>query len=131
MIIIDTSFLVALLHEDDAFHQQAISEMKKIEMETQLISDYVVNETATVLNNKAGLQKAISFIEAIKSTENVEIYHLDYYDFESTIKIFEKQRHKLSFIDASIVHLALTTQSKIATYDKNIIKEFEASKERL
>jgi predicted nucleic acid-binding protein len=125
MIVLDTSFLVAFFNEDDSFHFKAVSEMKNLEKETQLISDYVINETATVLNYKAGLEKAVAFIEGVKNKENIELYYSNENDFESTAGIFKRQKRKLSFTGASIIHTALSTRSKIATFDENIIKEFE------
>lgn len=125
MIVFDASFLVAFFNEDDAFHQKAVSEMKNFEKEAQIISDYVINETATVLNYKSGLKNAVAFIEGVRNKENTEIYHSDENDFENALEIFKKQKHRLSFTDASVIHLALATQSRIATFDGNMIKEFE------
>ncbi|MBI5051365.1 PIN domain-containing protein [Candidatus Micrarchaeota archaeon] len=128
MILLDTSFLVAFFNEEDSQHQKALEDMKNVEKEIQLLSNYVALETATVLRNKKDLRLACDFLEGIRAKDKLRIYTLNELDFEGTYKIFRNQKSSLSFIDASIVYLALETNSKIATYDSDISDEIKRLK---
>ena len=123
MIILDTSFLVSFFNEEDALHYRAIDDMKNVEKEGQLTSDYVVFETATVLRYKANLNKASEFLEGMKMKNNLQIQRFDAADFERISAIFNQQKNPIGFIDASVIYQALITGSKIATYDEDILKE--------
>ncbi len=53
MYIFDTSFLIALLYDDDYLHQKAINELNEIDLEnTFFVSEVVYFETITVLTYK-------------------------------------------------------------------------------
>ncbi len=122
MIVLDTSFLVALFNDEDSFHSKALSDFVEVENEIQLISDYIALETATVLRNKKGLSAAVSFLNGIQATKKIEIHHFDTSEFQLISKIFKEQVEQISFIDASVIYLAKQTNSTVATYDKGILK---------
>ena len=106
MIVLDTSFLVAFFNEEDSLHTKALADMREVEKEQQLISDYVALETATVLNYKKSHEVAMKFLEVIKQKSGVTIHYFDPGDFESISEIFRQQRGQLSFIDASVIYLS-------------------------
>ena len=123
MIVVDSSFLVALFHEKDEFHKKAIEDMRNYEKKRErfIISEHVLGETATVLLYYAGLKKAVSFIEYVVEYFEVHKNSEDY--FQSVLSVFKKQKHELSYVDASVVSLANFYRCPAATYDKNILKE--------
>ncbi len=125
MIIADTSFLVAFYHEIDSNHQEAVSLMQKHEHEGLLISDYVLGETATVLLYKKKLESSLKFIEMAEETESVKLLKFSEQDFQQILDTFRKQKHQLSFIDASVVYLARNMNLAVLCFDWGISKELK------
>ena len=125
MIIADSSFLVAFFDETDNQHKKAVEDMKRIEGENIdiMVNEHVLGETATVLLYHNGIEAAKIFL--LYAKENFEIDTIDGEYRYATIEIFINQNKKLSYIDASVVHLARFLQLPIACYDENILKEIK------
>ena len=126
MIILDTSFLISFFNEADANHEDAVSDMKKYESKNErfLINEHVISETSTVLLYKSGMKKASLFLDFIKNTGNFHPYFFGPDDLDNIVELFIKQKNQLSFADASVIYLAVSTKSGLASFDKNQKKEF-------
>lgn len=129
MIIADSSFLVAFFDKTDSQHEKAVAGMKAIEEKEIdiLVNEHVLGEAATVLLYHAGLDAAKTFLQYAQ--ENFEIEPIDGEYRQATIKVFSNQNRQLSYIDASVVHLASFLRLPVACYDENILKEIKNPKD--
>lgn len=127
-MILDTSFLISFYAQDDKNHQTALELMKSIDGERLLILDQILGETATVLLYKKGIDAANKFIETVTDNETITLIYSSEIDFYENVGTFQNQKKQLSFIDASLVNLALKMNEKILTFDENMKKELERLK---
>lgn len=127
-MILDTSFLISFYAEDDKHHQKAVELMKKIDGERLLILDQILGETAIILLYKKGLNAANKFIETVTDNETITLVYGSEIDFHENASTFQNQKKQLSFIDASLVNLALKMNDEILTFNENMKKELERLK---
>jgi predicted nucleic acid-binding protein len=127
-MILDTSFLISFYAQDDKNHQTAVELMKAIDGERLLILDQILGETATVLLYKKGIDAANKFIETVTDNETITLVYSSEIDFYENVGTFQNQKKQLSFIDASLVNLALKMNDEILTFDENMKKELERLK---
>ena len=100
---IDSSFLIALVNENDSLHEKSLEYIDLIEKNDCYISNLVINEVITVIGNKIDLETAISAFDLINDIFHV-INEYEIKDFNSTtMLIYEKHNTKLSFTDCSII----------------------------
>lgn len=126
MIVLDSSFLVALFDESDSLHEKAVGDMKEYEGrgERFAITESILGETATVILYHAGLGQASAFLDYAK--ENFSILW-PYSDEElfGIISTFKSQGRQISYADASVVYFCRCFGCASASYDKNILRELE------
>ena len=102
-IFVDSSFIIALVNENDSLHESSLEYIDLIEKNECYISNLVINEVITVIGNKIDLETAISAFDLINDIFQV-INEYEIKDFNSnTILIYEKHGTKLSFTDCSII----------------------------
>ncbi|MBO5966641.1 MAG: type II toxin-antitoxin system VapC family toxin [Methanobrevibacter sp.] len=102
-IFVDSSFLIALVNENDSLHEKSLEYIDLIEKNDCYISNLVINEVITVIGNKIDLETAISAFDLINDIFHV-INEYEIKDFNSTtMLIYEKHNTKLSFTDCSII----------------------------
>ena len=102
-IFVDSSFLIALVNENDSLHDKSLEYVDLIEKNDCYISNLVINEVITVIGNKIDLETAISAFDLINDIFHV-INEYEIKDFNSTtMLIYEKHNTKLSFTDCSII----------------------------
>jgi len=67
-----------------------------------LTSDYVLDETVTLLNSRLGHSYAVRFLDALQASEQVELVHLTEAHLMETINLFRSRPDKgWSFTDCS------------------------------
>lgn len=126
MIVLDSSFLVALFDESDSLHKKAVEDMREYEKKGEqfAISESILGETATVILYHAGLKQASAFLDY--ANENFSVFWTDgKEELSGIISIFKAQRRQLSYADASVIYFCRRVGGKPAAYDKNILKELE------
>ena len=102
-IFVDSSFIIALVNENDSLHESSLEYIDLIEKNECYISNLVINEVITVIGNKIDLETAISAFDLINDIFHV-INEYELKDFNSnTMLIYEKHGTKLSFTDCSII----------------------------
>ena len=102
-IFVDSSFLIALVNENDSLHEKSLEYIDLIEKNDCYISNLVINEVITVIGNKIDLETVISAFDLINDIFHV-INEYEIKDFNSTtMLIYEKHNTKLSFTDCSII----------------------------
>lgn len=126
MIVLDSSFLVALFDESDSLHKKAVEEMKEYENggEHFAISESILGETATVILYHAGLKQASAFLDY--ANENFSIFWTDgKEEILGITSIFRNQKRQISYADATVIYICRRVGGRPAAYDKNILKELE------
>jgi uncharacterized protein len=108
MIILDTSFLIALKHSTDVNHYRAIELQKDLlnnEYGSMFISDYIFDEFITFTRKKIADQRQVEqFGEYLLYAKRISLFSINQETFMAAWKLF-KQRENLSFTDATIIIL--------------------------
>ena len=126
MRILDSSVLVAIYHERDVHHSKVEGLLKTIpEDEPVLLSDYLVNETVSVVLRKAGLAKAKEMLAILLENQQFRIHHTTEEEFDDIVRCFKSQSSTLSFVDCSILCLSKYMKCSVETFDKTLQDEIK------
>lgn len=119
MILVDTSALVALADKRDARNQAARRTLADLEHEQLVMSDYVFDETVTLLSRRPGHEVAIQVGRRLRAASALRIERLDSEDLDAVWALFERPaRHGLSFTDCTSIALARRLSGRaIFTFD--------------
>ena len=93
MIFVDTSAWYASEVEDDINHEEArkfLSEIASGKYGVAVTTDYVLDETLTLLQSKKGLPVALTFIEKIRKSKSIRVFWVSESIFEKALGIFKK-----------------------------------------
>ena len=128
-IVLDTSFLYALLIKKDKNHERAQMILKNLEwvkFGSVVTIGLVVNETFTLMNIRTkGNPTAIEQVNDIFYGEKnfFNIIYLNEEDFKSSVnlmKSYSKKEKILSFVDAALIYLAKRFRYKnIISFDSH------------
>ena len=109
MIFVDTGAWYALKATDDRFHDDAIAfydELKSGRHGSLVVSDYVLDETATLLMSIKGGAVASSFLEEALASKSVRLIWIDPDLFhEAAAKFKDGSDSGLSFTDCTSFQL--------------------------
>jgi len=132
MILLDSSHIIALLNEEDLFHDEAIRKMDEIEKSghSLAISNYIVNEAVTVMLRKRGLEKAKATLDFLLNYKRLEVFHIDENGFSEVVEEFQVQKDSLGFVDCSILWMVKRHGFGVMTFDKNLIEQIDASRKK-
>jgi uncharacterized protein len=127
MIFVDTGAWYAIEVEDDINHQQARKTLSQIATGKQgiaITTDYVLDETLTLLRSRRGLPDALKFIEKIRKSQSVRVFWVNEEIFEKALSIFGKTRDKSwSFTDCTSFALMKDLSINEAfTFDNHFIE---------
>jgi uncharacterized protein len=105
MIFVDTSAWYALEVEDDVNHQAACKFLPQLasgKRGVSIITDYILDETLTLLRSRRGLASAIAFIDKVNKSKSIRIFWINEDLFEKALSIFQKsERKSWSFTDCT------------------------------
>lgn len=104
MIFVDTSAFLAIENRRDTHHADAIEFRDACAKrgEALITSDYVLDESYTIIRLRAGHGIAVTFGEAIKKSQFVRVEHVTPEDREEAWRIFETfADHEFSFTDCT------------------------------
>ena len=93
MIFVDTSAWYALEAEDEITHekvQQFLADIATGKHGVAVTTDYVLDETMTLLQSKKGLEAAVTFIDKIKRSKSIRIFWVSESIFDKALVIFRK-----------------------------------------
>jgi predicted nucleic acid-binding protein len=104
MIFVDTSAFLAIENRRDAHHSRAISFrdawLKK--GQTLITSDYVLDESYTIIRLRAGHSVAVQFGEAIRKSQLLRIVNVTPEIIEEAWRLFKAYAdHDFSFTDCT------------------------------
>ena len=115
-IFIDTSGFYALLVKRDAMHKKASGILRKAAADkTRFITtDYILDETATLLNVRGHPHLLSDFFESIFTSKACRIEWMDHDRFLKTRKLFLKHHpHDWSFTDC----FSFITMKELGIYE--------------
>lgn len=124
MIFIDTSAFYALEVEDDKNHEKASSFLQIIKKGTYgalVTSDYVIDETLTLLRIKHGVIPALKFLDKVRKSKSIKIVWVDETVFNMACEYFKRNKKlEWSFTDCtSFAIMKLLDIKYTFTFDKN------------
>lgn len=100
-IFVDTSAWYALIVRKDTDHQ-AISQVFRNNPMPLLTTDYVLDETVTLLQARIGHHYAVRFIDTLQTSSKIELVYLTRRQIESAIQLFRNRPDKAwSFTDCT------------------------------
>lgn len=105
MIFIDTSAWYAVEVADDVNHEAAckfLAEIASGKHGVSVTTDYVLDETLTLLRSRRDLASASYFIDKIRKSKSIRVFWIDESLFEKALDVFRKSDHKSwSFTDCT------------------------------
>lgn len=120
-VFLDSSYLKALIDDADDFHKEGIQVFMLLnEQKTQLITtNYIIDETLTLLRVKKNLQAAIKLRDMISAgNPTITIYRVISEDDANAWHWFVNDWSRLSFTDCvSFAVLKRLEITKVATFD--------------
>jgi len=114
MIFVDTAAFLAIENRRDAYHQQALAfrEIALKSGETFVTSDYVLDESYTIIRLRAGHAVAVAFGEDLRASRVVRIEYISPVNIRTAWQVFKTFADKeFSFTDCT--SFALMEQLRI------------------
>ena len=110
--------------EDDVNHEAACKHLSKIasgKYGISITTDYILDETLTLLRSRRNLESASAFIDKLKNSKSVRIFWIDDGLFEKALEIFKKSDGKSwSFTDCTSFELMRELSiSQAFTFDRH------------
>lgn len=126
MIFLDTNFIVGYKIENDDHHnkvQKIIKEISEGKYGRPVISDYIFDETVTVVFSKSK-KLPLARETGIELRAAMHMIDIDSTSFDEAWNVFKNQKNKFSFTDCtSLVLMKKHGIKNIATFDKEFKKE--------
>lgn len=120
-IFVDTSFFKAQIDEKDDFHVQAVSILKKLKEENAFLitTNYILDETYTLIRVKRTLELVRDFVNGLKTMESgLRIEQVLTRDESEAWSWFWNKWSKLSFTDCvSFAVMKRLGLARVATFD--------------
>jgi uncharacterized protein len=127
MIFVDTSAWFALLYEKAEQRDNAsatFAEIEKGRYGTPVTTDYVLDETFTLLRLKAGMAAVARLSSLLRASPSIRRVHVGEATFEDSLELMlGRPDKKWSFTDCtSFVTMRATHISRAFTWDHNFIE---------
>jgi predicted nucleic acid-binding protein len=121
LIFIDSSFFVALILENDQWHDKALKLIPEIEKSQKMVSGLIISEAVTIVGSRAGGKAGKMIYDTIKDNCKIVDSDLSYYD--SAIYTFLKYDGTLSLTDSVSVEIMKTLNIfEIVSFDSDFDK---------
>lgn len=128
-IFVDSNFFIALFHQHDALHEQALSIAKDLDRQWRplVISNFVFLEVVTVLSQRKSRAQARAVGHFFLSDSSIVMRHIDEKLQQASWDIFKSVGHKgMSFVDCSIVALMRSEGiHTLLTFDKTDFRSLQ------
>lgn len=92
-VFLDTSYIVALINQNDQYHKQALGLSEKYEYEPLITTNVILIEIGNALSRKYR-QQAIDIIQAIRSSDEVILVELDSILLEKAFDMYKQYEDK-------------------------------------
>lgn len=120
---VDTSFWCALYNANDEHHQEALAIWKTLSsLPLRLYtSDYIFDETITLINHKISHSSAVAWGKTLLNSKALNILHIDDRIFSKSWGLFQEYIDKgFSFTDCTSFVLMQVNQIEMAlAYDRH------------
>jgi len=123
-LLLDANVLVSLYNRRDSLHRKAVTLFQSLaKLKVQLVvSNYILLETYTIIAQRSGKRQALEFGIFVRTKKPFLIKHISENLDEETWEIFTKIKDKnISFVDSSIIAIALQEDLELATFDRKIL----------
>jgi len=125
-IFVDTSFFKGLVDQEDDFHSDSLNILTKLQSGSyELISsNYILDETYTLLRTHCELKDAVDFHDGLGSgLLNVSLFRIEIDDEILAWKLFNEPWSKLSFTDCtSFAVMKRLDLKEVATFDQHFTR---------
>lgn len=122
-VFVDSSFFFALLIDTDKFHREAeaLYEIFKRGQHELIVTNFILDETYTLLRAKKGLPKALQLRQTIESSDVLlSLVRVTKEDEDNVWEWFEKDWSKLSYTDCvSFAVMQRLDITHVATFDEH------------
>lgn len=122
-LFVDTSAWYALNDRDDQYREQALEKYQRLKAQrVELVtSDYIFDESLTIINTRIGHRPAVAFGEALLKSTYAQLAPLTAEDCTAAFALFKKYADKnLSFTDCTSFTLMKRLKLKTAfTFDRH------------
>lgn len=123
LLFIDTSFFKALVDSSDEFHSKALRIWKKLDSDKPsfVITNYVLDESFTLIRVRCGLEKVSEFRNLLSSSvDELRVVRVTIKDEADAWGWFTKNWSGLSFTDCvSFSVMKRMDIKKVLTFDKH------------
>jgi len=124
LIFVDASAWYALEVEDDENHASALAlmeELRRGRYGALVTSDYVLDETITLLRMRWGAEQSVRFADKVLRSRSVNVVWVDRSVFEEALKLLrERPDRRWSFTDCtSFVIMTQLGVKEAFTFDRN------------
>jgi uncharacterized protein len=121
-VFIDTSFFKALIDRQDEFHDQAKKIWQNLEQTNASLvcSNYIVDETATLIRAKIGLETAFKFRQLLINSRKIKICRVLIEDEASAWEWFKNDWSRLSFTDCvTFAQMKRLKIERVCSFDRH------------
>ena len=126
-MIVDTSYLIALLVAEDSNHSKAVADGQALQ-EPASVPDRVLEEMVSTLTYKRGIEFGLMALDKVRSNKRFQAYSINPTEAEGTFELMKRVQRKLNFTDYLIVHLAQTRSEGVLSYDHQLLSVLKGSK---
>ena len=121
MILLDSSYLVALFNSSDSQHSKAKSIQSKLAGSKLLLTEYIVLELSTVLAMRATVEQAKFAIDSLLEAQEVTFLGSNSIFSDTLTRMMTQSSFQLSFVDCSLLVLLDSGQaSHLVTFDTSL-----------
>ena len=124
MIFLDTSAIYALADNGDSIHERAVELMQRVldEDETILVHNYVLIESAALIQSRLGLASALQFL---RDAESFRVHWITREDHRRAVELLDARgRRTLSLVDcASFVVMRMHQVVRALAFDPDFEQE--------
>jgi predicted nucleic acid-binding protein len=101
-ILVDSSFLLAMVDRDDKHHPEVIDFLKKLERATLLVTSHIFDEAMTLIKARLGSEIAVRTGQQLRLSTLFRLVYVTERDDEAAWKIFSQYTDKdWSYTDCS------------------------------
>ena len=131
MILLDTSYLVALFSSSDSQHARAVKIRSELQGKILGVSEYVVLELTTVLASRLDIATARLAVSQLLEAQEVRFIPCSPIFSASLQKMFVQTKYALSFVDCSFLVLLESGEAdELITFDRKLASRLEGVHEK-
>ena len=129
MLVLDSSYLVALFNRADALHEKALEKRLQIPTEENLLlPEYVALELATILGIRGDISISSKSLEKLLTAKEVIFVPCSEFFMETLKEFSTEKKFALSFVDCALLVIAKTYEAdEILTFDANLQSAFDSN----